>query len=157
MHGRSRGTIITIIGKGNWSHVADYVQASQCGLRSWYEDTSVLVSFSLCPHPSVSSSLLSLSLSSLTLSYAALLLNPVTPLIHPTPAPLLWFSAGCFHGNITFNCLRWALTFQFCWFGGWKWVSCCCFFLGFFVMWLLRCAFTSRPEETLSNSNVLSV
>lgn len=72
-----------------------------------------------------------------------------TPLYTPPPPPsnphpaCWWSSAACFHGNITFDCLQWALTFQF-WLG-WRMKSCGFFrwkeFLpSVFVMLLVVCS-----------------
>lgn len=94
----------------------------------WIQSESVVsLSISICLwlHPLH----LCLSLSSFNLSYGLFPLNPAPLYTPPPPTPSRWwFSAGCFHGNITFNCLRWALTFQFWWGAGWKWVSCFFFF-----------------------------
>lgn len=73
----------------------------------------------------------------LCLSYGLFPLSPAPFSIRPrpgSPTPACWwFSAGCFHGNMTFNCLQWALTFffffHFCRGAGWKWV-CVVFFRG---------------------------
>lgn len=83
----------------------------------------------VCP-PSITSFSHPLSLS-LSLSQAWISPTgcfPFNPSLPPPPSSCL-LSAGCFHGNITFNCLQWALTFQFRWGGGWKWVESFLFFL----------------------------
>lgn len=103
-------------------------ELAECGYSQSL--SSLSISFSLLVSASVSVFIHSISvpLSSFNLFSGLFTLNPAplyTP--HPNPAPW-WFSAGCFHGNITFNCLRWALTFQFWWASGWKWVSCFFFF-----------------------------
>lgn len=101
-------------------------------------DTVRVCRLSLHQHLSLTSSTPSLSLSlKLQSLLRAVSFESRTPLYAPAPPTpsRWWFSAGCFHGNITFNCLRWALTFQFWWGAGWIWVSC---FLFFQVEKLLR-------------------
>lgn len=117
-------------------------------------------------HLSPPSHPLSLSQSSLNLSYGPF---PLQSLLPPPPSSLV--SAGCFHGNITFNCLQWALTFQFRWGGGWKWVESFLFFLLLsvgrlpFLCWFVWCdsccvcfhlSAAGNPPETCEQTCMLS-